>query len=312
MNNFQKIKIDLQENGKRLDKFLTEKFPDFSRSYWQKQIKNQDILINKKPTTSRYKIKTEDILEIEKSVFKKVKDKNLLEADKSIHFEILFENEDYLIINKPSGLVVHPHESVFKKTLVNGLLYYYPKIKNVGEDLNRPGIVHRLDKDVSGLMLIAKNQKSFLHFKEQFKKRKVKKEYLSLAHGQILKDEWKIELKIGRHKKTGLMKVGDKENYKTAITKIEVLKRFRNFTFLKVKILTGRTHQIRVHLKAIDHPVAGDNLYFSKKYLKFLPNDLKRIFLHSYKLGFFDLDNQWQEFEKDLPDDLKMILNNLS
>lgn len=236
--------------------------------------------------------------------------------------DIIYENENFLIINKPSGLIVHPTTFKEKNSLVDFLVEYCPQIKNVGDDkILRPGIVHRLDKDVSGLMVIAKTQETFDHLKKQFKEQKVKKEYYALVYGDVKEEKGIIDLAIGFSKRKSKIKmtVFSQNKSKTAITEYEVLKRFSNFTpneqasmgftLLKVKIKTGRTHQIRAHLAFIGHPILGDKIYRNKglerknKKIK-----LDRIFLHSFKLGFFDLENKWMEFEKDLPEELKLIV----
>ncbi len=312
MNIENKIIITAEESGLRLDKFLVEKIKDCSRSFWQKAINDNLVLVNKKEVTPHYKIKEGDEIEIlKRKVEKVIEEKKIdLSPDKNIKFDIVFENDNFLVINKPPGLTVHPSDGTPKGTLANGLLDKYPQLKDVGEDELRPGIVHRLDKDVSGLMVVAKNQKMFLHLKEQFKNREVKKEYLTLVYGVINKDYDEINLTIGRSKTTGIMATGG-ENYKKAKTLFWVKKRFRNYTYLKVKILTGRTHQIRVHLRAVDHPVVGDKMYYLKKYNNIKDFGLNRNFLHSYKLGFKNLEGEWVEFKEDLPDNLNNILKEI-
>jgi 23S rRNA pseudouridine1911/1915/1917 synthase len=307
-----KIIITQKESGLRLDKFLVEKKKDYSRSFWQKAIKDNLVLVNGEATSSHYKTKEDDKIEIKQREVKKIiKEKKIdLSPDKKIKFEIIFEDDNFLVINKPVGLTVHPSDGTPKGTLANGLLAYLPKLKDVGDDELRPGIVHRLDKDVSGLMVITKNQRAFLHLKEQFKSRKVKKTYRALVYGVINKDYDEINLKIGRSKTTGIMATGG-DNYKEAKTLFWVKKRFRNYSYLKVKILTGRTHQIRVHLRAIDHPVVGDKMYYLKKYNNIRDFNLNRNFLHSYKLGFKNMDGEWLEFKNELPAELANILKEI-
>jgi 23S rRNA pseudouridine1911/1915/1917 synthase len=248
-----------------------------------------------------------------------------------MNIEIIFENENCLVINKPAGLAVHEGGNIKDKTLVDWLKENYKDIKNVGEDPLRPGIVHRLDKDVSGLMVIAKNQKSFNSLKKQFKNREVIKEYSALVHGRIDKDYDTIDFPIKRSKDGYKMaaipkntedlltrrqpKSRDKGNIdaffkaKDAITEFEVIKRFVNYSFLKVKIKTGRTHQIRVHLYSYGHPLVGDTLYFTKKTkVKNEKLGLERIFLYSDKLSFKDLDNSTLEFSLEMPEELKNMI----
>lgn len=308
----KKITIKKDDAGQRTDKFLTDKFKEYSRSFWQRAIIDSLILVNGEKTTPHYKIKEDDRLEIkERGVQEVIEEKKIdLSPDKKIKFDIIFEDDNFAVINKPAGLAVHPSSGTPKGTLINGLLAWYPKLKGVGEDENRPGVVHRLDKEVSGLMVVVKNQKAFLHLKKQFKNRTVKKEYLALVYGVINKDGGEINLTIGRSKTSGLMSTGG-EDFKEAKTVFDVEKRFRNYSFLRVKILTGRTHQIRVHLKSVDHPVVGDKMYSLKKYNKFKDFGLTRVFLHSYKLGFKNLDGEWLEFVSDLPEELKEALKSI-
>jgi 23S rRNA pseudouridine1911/1915/1917 synthase len=241
--------------------------------------------------------------------------------------EIIFEDKNYLVINKPAALAVHGGGNIKGETLVDWLLRHYPKIKDVGEDATRPGIVHRLDMDVSGLMVIAKNNKSFADLKNKFKERKVQKEYLALVHGRVSKDDDIIDFPIVRskdgHKMAALPrnteellirhnpKNRDKGNIggffkaRTALTEFSVVKRFVNYTLLQVKIKTGRTHQIRVHLFAYGHPLAGDNLYYTKKSaLKNKKIALGRVFLVANHLAFTDLEGKPHKFSLALPPEL--------
>jgi len=226
--------------------------------------------------------------------------------------DIIYENDDFLIINKPSGLIVHPTTFKETNTLVHFLINYYPQIKNIGDDKDlRPGIVHRLDKNVSGLMVIAKTQEAFDHLKEQFKERKVKKEYYALVYGEVKEKKGIIDLSIGFSKRKSKIKmtVFSQNKSKSAITEYEVLKKFPNFTLLKVKIKTGRTHQIRAHLNFIGHPILGDKIYRNKGLERKIKKiNLDRIFLHSFMLCFYDLKNKWVEFEKEMPEELNEII----
>lgn len=241
--------------------------------------------------------------------------------------EIIHETTDYLVINKPAGLAVHGGGNLKEATLIDWLIGKYPKIKEVGDDPKRPGIVHRLDQDVSGLMVIAKNPASFLNLKNQFKQRSVTKEYLALAYGKMSQDYGTIEFPITRSQSGHRMAAlpanavdlltrrhprgrdqGNIESWlksRKAWTEFTVLKKFVNYTLLSLKIKTGRTHQIRVHLFALGHPLVGDDLYFTKKTKeKNKKLNLGRIFLVSYHLGFRDLNNQEQDFQIELPGDL--------
>ncbi|MBS4013337.1 MAG: RNA pseudouridine synthase, partial [Bacteroidetes bacterium] len=210
------------------------------------------------------------------------------QANFTLKLDIIFENEDFLVINKPADLIVHPVKSLAETTLVSVLLKKYPGIKNVGENCLRPGIIHRLDKNVSGLLIIAKNQKTFDYFKKQFQLQQIIKEYFALVHGQVSKETGIINLALARDKngKMTLAKSAHLGNIKESWTEYKILKKLKNFTLLKIKIKTGRTHQIRLHLKSIGHSIVGDDLHKIKRQKKVT---LKRIFLHAFHLSFIDL-----------------------
>ncbi|PIR12937.1 RluA family pseudouridine synthase [Candidatus Falkowbacteria bacterium CG11_big_fil_rev_8_21_14_0_20_39_10] len=226
------------------------------------------------------------------------------------------ENKEFLIINKPSGLIVHRAGHIKEESLADQLLKKYPKLEKVGEDPSRPGIVHRLDKLVSGLMVIPKTQESFNNLKKQFQERQITKVYTALVYGRIEADEGEIDFPIKRssqgNKMAAIPKTVKKETNpdgRQAVTEFEVIKKFINYTLLKVKIKTGRTHQIRVHLFAFGHSIVGDDLYSAKKTReKNKKLGLDRIFLAATKLGFKDLDGVYQEFEIGLPEELEEVL----
>lgn len=245
--------------------------------------------------------------------------------------EIIAETSDYLVINKPAGLAVHGGGNLKEPTLADWLIKKYPKIKKVGDDPIRPGLVHRLDREVSGLMVIAKNNQSFINLKNQFKEREIVKEYLALVYGRLSKDEGIIDFPITRSSEGYKMaalpnnasellnrrhpQVRDQGNIESwlksrqALTEFETIQKFINYTLLRVKIKTGRTHQIRVHFFAYGHPLVGDNLYCTKKTKeknKKLP--LNRVFLVACRLQFKSRDGQKQEFKINLPVELKNYL----
>ncbi len=308
--------------GLRLDKFLVKNLSDFSRSQIQKMIKSGNILVGTrhgvfKKIKKHYFLKLNDIIKINISKTKIKDNKNLLQSIK-----IISATENYLVLNKPAGLLVHPSDNSQEKTLVDWLIKKYPAIQEVGDKENkewqtRPGIVHRLDRDVSGLMLVALTQDMFDNLKKQFKQRKINKEYTALVYGKVEPPQGKIERSISRSTKTGLMVAKTDHKLaaffaKKAITQFEVVQYFKNYTLLKLKLITGRTHQIRVHLKSIGHSIVGDKLYQTKDLKnKKSSIDLDRIFLCSTKLGFYNLENKWQEFEINLPTELTKILDKL-
>src|SRR3989338_6209165 len=227
---------------------------------------------------------------------------------------IVYEDNNILIINKPSGLITHPKNTEDKQESVTGwLIEKYPEIKAVGEDPLRPGLVHRLDKDTSGLLVITKNQDSFLYLKNLFQERKIKKFYLALVSGKPKESKGIIDAPMGRigMKRTtqvrGNKKLKDK---KEAVTEYNTLRNFNNFTLLEVSPYTGRTHQIRVHLKSIGTPIAADPLYGHKNPNG--PKEPERLFLHAYKLQFVSPDGKALTIESELPKELQNFLDDLS
>lgn len=233
-----------------------------------------------------------------------------LKPNPSIKLKIIYQDKDVIVLNKPAGLLVHPINPEQNDTLVNGLIASYPEIKNVGDDPLRPGIVHRLDKDTSGLMVVAKNNSAFECLKKQFAAQKVVKKYLALVIGKV-KDKKgiitkAISLSKKDHRKRSAL-LDDKA--KKAWTEYRVLKSFNDYTLLEVKPKTGRTHQIRVHLASIGHPLAGDKQYKFKR--QPWPENLNRQFLHAAYLKFQLPDGKMMEFKSELPKDLEKILRTL-
>jgi len=222
---------------------------------------------------------------------------------------IIYEDENILVVNKPAGIEVAAEVKTDEPTLVDWLISKYPGVTKVGPDPARPGIVHRLDKNASGLLLVAKTEAAFENFSKQFKERTIKKEYTVLVHGELTQEEGTIEFPIARAKsgRFAALPLGS-EAGRLAVTEYEVIKRFKNFTLLLAQIKTGRTHQIRVHFFALGYPVVGDKLYRPRKIKEPL---LPRLFLHASKIGFSDQGGVWREFQSDLPEELEDFLNNL-
>ena len=226
--------------------------------------------------------------------------------------EIIYEDCDLLAVNKPAGLVVHPDAHHKKETLIDKIIEIRPEIKKVGDNSARPGIVHRLDKDTSGVLLIAKNQKTFNYLKKQFQWRKIVKKYLALAVGEVRQKKGEINLPIGRAKKNPVKRAASGKisgRLREALTYYKVLKKFNGYTLLELEPKTGRTHQIRTHLKAIGHPLACDRLYAGKLFR--CPNGLKRHFLHAFSLELTLPAGSRLKLEADLPEDLKNTLEKL-
>ncbi|MAF20863.1 MAG: RNA pseudouridine synthase [Parcubacteria group bacterium] len=221
--------------------------------------------------------------------------------------KIIYQDNDIIIINKPAGLTIHPTKPEQNNTLVDQLIKHYPAIKKIGDDPLRPGIVHRLDKDTSGLIIIAKSNKAFNYLKKQFQARKVIKKYMALVHGKVKDNQGTITKSISFSKKdykkrSALLD----EKSKSAWTEYKIVKRFDNYTLLEVYLKTGRTHQIRIHLKSIGHPIVGDKQYKFKR--QKTPQGLSRQFLHAQYLKFRKSDGKIAEFKSELPEDLKNIL----
>lgn len=309
------IKIDKDNQGIRLDKFLTEKWPDISRSQIKKMILASDVLINNKKATVHQFLKANDKILIKKQdrrskkqVITKLQKTKL----KKNSIKIIDQQNDFIIIEKPADLLVHPTGRGEKNTLIDLLIKQFPKLSKIGYDPMRPALVHRLDKNVSGLMIIPASQDSYDYFKSQFKQRKIYKRYTALVYGLIDKNEGKIDFPIGRskNKKKAYAAHPQKKGKqafnkdKQAITEFKVIKRLKKYTLLSVEILTGRTHQIRVHLLATGHPVVGDSLYNIKNTK---PANINRIFLHASELRF-EYKNKKYHYKSDLPDELKIII----
>lgn len=295
------IEIDVEEDSAgRLDNYISNIIVDKSRTYINKLIKDKLVLVNGKIAKPSYIVKLGDLIQINLP-----KEKSIELMAENISLDIVFEDEDILIVNKPKGILVHPTGKDMKGTLANGLLYYNKSIANVGEAL-RPGIVHRLDRDTSGILIIAKNQKSYNELIKQFKAREVKREYIALVHGQLSIKEATINAPIGRDPSNRTKMTVIYENSKEAITDYRVLEEFRNYSLLELSLQTGRTHQIRVHMAHLGHPVVGDRVY-SNKSDEF---NLNSQLLHAKKIGFLHpRSKNYLEFEANLPKDFARIVN---
>ncbi|MDO4503796.1 MAG: RluA family pseudouridine synthase [Clostridia bacterium] len=295
-----------KENSKiRIDKFLSQNLENISRSYIHELIKNNDILVNGNHTTKNFVLSEKDIVSVN---IPKPKEIDIL--PENIPINIVYEDDDLLIVNKEKGIVVHPAPGNYTGTLVNALLY---KCKDSLSGINgniRPGIVHRIDKYTSGLLIIAKNDISHNFLAEQIKEHSFTREYEAIVYGNIKEDSGTIRINIARHKtdrkKMAVTDIGGK----LAITHFTVLKRYGNFTHLRLKLETGRTHQIRVHMAYIKHPVLGDEVYANPKNnpFKFLTGQC----LHAKSIGFIHpKTNKYIEFSSELPDYFKKVIYNL-
>ncbi|PIR66614.1 MAG: hypothetical protein COU51_02755 [Parcubacteria group bacterium CG10_big_fil_rev_8_21_14_0_10_36_14] len=298
------IKVKKEDKDKRLDKFLIEKIPRHSRNYWQKQIRAGLVLVDNKRAKVHEFLKENNKVSI-KQESKKINNKKNKTQRK---YNLLHEDKNYLIVEKPAGMLTH--QTGGENGLADALLKDYPEIEGVGDEY-RWGIVHRLDRDVSGVLLVARTKIFFKHIKKQFKERKVKKNYLALVYGEIQKDEDDIKFVIARAKEGKMAARPEESEGKEATTHFDVLNHYKNYTYLCVQILTGRTHQIRAHMLAYNHPIVGDNIYHLRKQKIKTPCELGRIFLHSHIIGFKNLKGERVEYESKLPVELKNCLKKL-
>ena len=283
----------------RLDKYLAQVLPQFSRAYVQKLIEQGCVLVNGLKAKASQKLNKVDRITVD---FPPLPDHPLAEP---IPLTIIYEDEDVLVIDKPAGLTVHPAPGHPSHTLVNAVLAHYPNLAR-SDELLRPGIVHRLDKDTSGLIVLAKNDLAREYLVTQFKSRAVVKGYLVLVKGRLSPEQGMIEAPVGRDPRSR-RRMAIIERGKEATTQYKVLKYLDNYTLLEVTPLTGRTHQIRIHLSAIGYPVVGDPIYGTKSAF------LDRQFIHAYRLGFrLPSTRQYQEFTSPLPADLEQALEHLS
>ena len=325
MNNSIKFLVRKKDNGKRLDVFLSEQIDYLTRSNIKKTIESKNVKINKKITDSpSKKVKANDTVIFELII--KRSDKLL---PNKIKLDIRFEDKDILIINKPKGMVVHPGAGNYKNTLANALVYKYKnELSNINGEL-RPGIVHRIDKETSGLLVIAKNNLSHSNLGKQFSEHSIKRKYLSLVWGVIRPLQGRIETLIARNKKNRQLMMVSDFNGKKAITNYKTIRVFNikdipKISLIECELETGRTHQIRVHMKYKGTSLLGDNQYgkANTKFKKINEDFLKKLSalsgqaLHAKTLGFLHPSkNKWVRFESELPNDFKKLLellNNLS
>ena len=319
MDNTIKFSVDSKNKGKRLDVFLSDNIGQFTRSFLKKLIEEKQVILNNKITSSpSTKVKYKDLI-IVNIVEKNTKDI----APKKIDLNVIYEDKSILVINKPRGMVVHPGAGNYENTLVNALLYKYKKNLSDINGTLRPGIVHRIDKETSGLLVIAKNNFAHANLGEQFSKHTIERKYLCLAWGVVRPLNGKISTLITRDKKNRqLMTVSD-INGKKAITNYKTIKVFNikdipKISLIECKLETGRTHQIRVHLKYKGTSLLGDKQY-GKKNIKFKKinneffmklNELSGQALHAKTLGFnHPVTKKWMSFNTDLPGGFKKILN---
>lgn len=288
----------IDNDGIRIDKYLLDKL-DISRNKIQKLINDNNILVNGKSVKASYIVRVDDLIECDFLYKEKI---DILPED--IPLDIVYEDDDLLVVNKPSGMVVHPAVGNYSHTLVNALMYHCNNLSQVNGVI-RPGIVHRIDADTSGLLLVAKNDMAHVDLAKQISEKSVKREYITLVDGVIKEDTATIDAPIGRDVKNRKKMCVTADNSKDAITNIRVIERYKNSTLITCSLLTGRTHQIRVHMNYIGHSVINDPVYGSKK----LIDPLFGQMLHARKIGFVHpRTHEYMEFSCEPPEKFLDIL----
>ena len=286
------LEYTITEEKGRLDKVLVEAFPQFSRSQIQAWLKEDRVTVNDDTSRANYKVKADDKIVINRP------EPQVIEAvAQDLPLEIIYEDDSVMVINKPQGMVVHPSAGHPDGTLVNALMFHSDKLSTIN-DVIRPGIVHRIDKDTSGLLMVAKNDEAHLYLAEQLKEKKALRKYVALVHGEIPHEKGTITAPIGRSKDNRQKQavVGDG---KPAVTHFTVLERFEEFTLVECQLETGRTHQIRVHMNYIGHPLPGDYLYHP------VYDKITRQALHASELDFtHPITKKNLHFHAPLPEDM--------
>lgn len=290
-------------NGVRIDKCLAEAFAELSRSYLQKLLKSECVLVNGKPVKSNYRVNAGDSVELE--VPEAVEPEIVPEK---MDLDIVYEDKDVVIVNKPKGMVVHPAAGHYSGTLVNGLMEHCKDELSGINGVMRPGIVHRIDMDTTGLLIVCKNDKAHNEIARQLKEHSITRRYRAIVHGVVKEDEGTVDAPIGRHPVDRKKMSINEKNGREAVTHYRVLERFRQFTYIECRLETGRTHQIRVHMASIHHPLLGDAVYGPAK----CPYKLQGQTLHAGMLGFVHPETgEYMEFEAPLPEYFEELLEKL-
>lgn len=295
--------VDALSEGQRIDLFLTEHMEGQSRSYLQKLLKDGAVFVGEKVSKSNYKVRTGDAIRLE------LPDPVELEVEaRAMDLDILYEDEDVILINKPKGMVVHPAAGHNNDTLVNGLMHHCQGNLSGINGVLRPGIVHRIDKDTTGVLVVCKNDNAHNSLAEQLKVHSITRRYRALVHGNFKATEGTVDAPIGRNEKDRLKQAINEKNGKPAVTHYRVLEQFKNFAYIECQLETGRTHQIRVHMSSIGHPLVGDELYGPSK----CPFSLEGQTLHAMVLGFdHPATGEYVEFTAPLPEYFEKLLEKL-
>ena len=299
----ESFEVEAEQEGERLDKFLSIIYPEFSRAFFQKLIKSKQGSVNETPQKASYCVKIDDIVTvaIPDAVETTIEPEN-------IPLDILYEDDDVLIVNKPKGMVVHPSAGHYSGTLVNAIMYHCKDNLSGINGVMRPGIVHRIDMDTTGSLLICKNDRAHQALAEQLKKHSITRKYHAIVHGRLKEDEGTIDKPIGRHPIDRKKMSVHCTNGREAVTHYRVLKRFQQFTYIECQLETGRTHQIRVHMSSIGHPILGDQVYGLAK----CPYKLQGQTLHAKVLGItHPTTGEYMEFDAPLPDYFQGLLEKM-
>ena len=298
--NKEQFEVEIEHEGERLDKYLNLIFEEKSRSFFQKLIKEEQVLVNDTAQKANYRLKVEDIVTV--TIPDAVETPIVPE---NIPLDILYEDEDVLVVNKPKGMVVHPSAGHYSGTLVNAIMYHCKdSLSGINGEV-RPGIVHRIDMDSTGSLIVCKNDESHNCIAEQIKEHSVNRRYRGIVCGNVKEDEGTINAPIGRHPVERKKMAINEKNGKPAITHYKVLKRFERYTYMEFQLETGRTHQIRVHMASIGHPLLGDTLYSSGK----SPYKLQGQTLHAMTIGFIHpRTNAYMEVSAPLPEYFERLL----
>lgn len=299
----KKICVPESASGQRIDKFLSDFLEGQSRSYLQKLVKEGRVFVQGKSVKANYRVTEGEEIELE---IPDMEEPDILPED--IPLDILYEDEDLLIVNKPKGMVVHPSAGHYSGTLVNALLYHCSGNLSGINGVLRPGIVHRIDMDTTGSLVVCKNDFSHNSLAEQLKVHSITRKYRAIVHGAIKEDEGTVNAPIGRHPVDRKKMAVNHKNGKEAITHYRVLERFRQYTYIECQLETGRTHQIRVHMASIGHPLLGDAVYGPSR----CPYKLQGQTLHAQVLGFLHpRTGAYMEFEAPLPEYFEELLRKL-